>query len=319
MTIFDNLVNNENSLTELFKNYFSYDIFRKDFIKLIDLFPSEIIIEYENLTTQQNSNNCRPDMRIRSEDVEIFIEIKVWDTSLTDNQPVGYLNELMRINKKYKGLVLIVPDNYKHLTEYLKRQSEYGFSIPSKIIYWSQIITFLEKESYFSDSILQEFLKLLTEWFIPKKINIDSDFELLMNNNQTPESILKLINLIDGLNQELTKRGVVTTKKRNFLEEYGFYVEHQNFNLFVGEWFHFWQKTGQPLCLSLETDNNHIKEIFLEKALEFAADVPTYYNVTWFTIGFPINVGYQAQALTDCIYTLIRSLENYKETFESYD
>jgi len=70
---------------------------------------------------------------------------------------------------------------------------------------------------------LQEFLKLLTEWFIPKKINIDSDFELLMNNNQTPESILKLINLIDGLNQELTKRGVVTKKKRNFLEEYGFF------------------------------------------------------------------------------------------------
>lgn len=315
MTIFDNLVNNENSLTELFKNYFRYDVFRQDFIKLIDLFPSEIIIEYENLTTQQNSNNCRPDMRIRSEDVEIFIEIKVWDTSLTDNQPVGYLKELVCIDKKYKGLVLIVPDNYKHLTEYLKRQSEYGFSISSKIIYWSQIITFLEKESYFSDTILQEFLKLLTEWFIPKKINIDSDFELLMNNNQTPESILKLINLIDELNQELTKRGVVTKKKRNFLEEYGFYVEHQNFNLFVGEWFHFWQKTGQPLCLSLETDSNPIREIFLEKALEFAADVPTYYNVTWFTIGFPVNVGYQAQALTDCIYTLIKSLENYKETF----
>jgi len=56
-------------------------------------------------------------MRIRSEDVEIFIEIKVWDTSLTDNQPVGYLKELVCIDKKYKGLVLIVPENYKHLTE----------------------------------------------------------------------------------------------------------------------------------------------------------------------------------------------------------
>lgn len=311
MTIFDNIVYNENSFTELFKNYMRYKTFRDQFISLIGIVPPNIIIDFEHFTTQVSSNNCRPDMRISSENVEVFIEIKVWNTRLTENQPLGYIKELEKVTKQYKALILIIPNHYKYIFEYNRRNKEYSTTINKKIIHWDDIIKFIEEnEIHQGNPMISEFLELLKEWFEPKKININSDFIAAMNNKQTPESINNLVEIITQLNTEVTKRGFITRKKNNFLEEYGFYVENDKFSLFIGEWFHYWQNEGKPLCISLQTQEDLIYQLFKEQCNSFSNESPKYFNNEWLTIGISIDTDFNIKVVLENLYNLITILNN---------
>lgn len=311
MTIFDNIIYNENSFTELFKNFMRYKVFRDEFILLIDSFPNNTIVDFEHFNTQKSSNYCRPDIRITSEHADVFIEIKVWDTALTYNQPIGYIKELEKSNKQNKSLVLIVPKHYKYLSEYKRRKNEYPTHIDTRIISWDTIISLIEyKEMHIGNPIISEFLQLLKEWFEPRKIILNSDFMTIMNNKLTPENIIKLVENIDQLNTEITKRGFITTKKKNFLEEYGFYVEDENVSLFVGEWFYYWQTEGKPLCISLQTQDNTIIEKFIEMSKLFTIESPKYFNESWLTFGISLQPQLDINVLIDNLYTFICSIKS---------
>lgn len=311
MTIFDNIIYNENSFTELFKNFMRYRVFRDEFILLIDSLPNNTIVDFEHFNTQKSSNDCRPDIRITSENIEVFIEIKVWDTAITYNQPVGYIKELENSNKQNKSLVSIVPKHYKYLSEYKRRKNEYPTQIDTKIITWDTIISLIEyKEMHIGNPILSEFLELLKEWFEPKRIFLNSDFMTIMNNKLTPENISKLVENIDQLNTEITKRGFITTKKKNFLEEYGFYIEDENVSLFIGEWFYYWQTEGKPLCISLQTQDNTINEKFIEMSKLFTIESPKYLNESWLTFGIFLEPQFDFNVLIDNLYTLICSIKS---------
>lgn len=311
MTIFDNIIYNENSFTELFKNFMRYKVFRDQFILLIDSLPNDITVDFEHFNTQKSSNDCRPDIRIISDEVDIFIEIKVWNTVLTYNQPVGYIRELEKSNKQNKSLVLIVPKHYKYLSEYESRKNDYPTSVDSKIITWDNIIKLIEnKEMQIGNPMIFEFLQLLKEWFEPKKIIINSDFVTIMNNKLTPENIIKLVETIDQLNNEITKRGFITTKKKNFLEEYGFYIEDENFSLFIGEWFYYWQTEGKPLCISLQSQDNMILDKFNEISKVFSSESPTLLNESWLTFGIAVQPQFDINNLIDNLYKLISSIKS---------
>lgn len=311
MTIFDNIIYNENSFTELFKNFMRYKVFRDEFILLIDTFPNDIIVNFEHFNTQKSSNNCRPDIRITSEHVEVFIEIKVWDTTLTHNQPIGYIKELEKSNKQNKSLVLLVPKHYKYLSEYERRKNEYATHIDTKIFFWDSIINLIEyKEMDIGNPMLSEYLQLLKEWFEPKKIIINSDFTTIMNNKLTPENISKLVETIDQLNTEITKRGFITTKKKNFLDEYGFYIEDEKFSLFVGEWFYYWQTEGKPLCISLQSQDNIILDKFTDISKVFTSESPKLLNESWLTFGIAIQPEFDINNLIDNLYSLIFSIKS---------
>jgi len=288
-----------------------YKVFRNEFILLIDSLPNDIIVDFEHFNTQKSSNDCRPDIRIISENVDVFVEIKVWDTILTYNQPVGYIKELEKSNRQNKSLVLIVPKHYKYLSEYEGRKNTYPTSVDSKIITWDTIIRLIEnKEMQIGNPMIFEFLQLLKEWFEPKKIIINSDFTIMMNNKLTPENISKLVETIDQLNNEITKRGFITTKKKNFLDEYGFYIEDEKFSLFIGEWFYYWQTEGKPFCISLQSQDNIIVEKFTEIMKVFTSESPKLLNQSWLTFGISLQTEFDINNLIDNLYTLICSIKS---------
>lgn len=313
MTIFDNIITKENSFTELFRNYMCYKSFRDLFLALANITSTKESIAFEHFTTQQSSNHCRPDIRISTEDIEIFIEIKVWDTYLTDNQPIGYLQELEEINKSYKSLILIVPYGYKYLHEYEQRKEQYPTSINCQTIYWNDIIKIIEQEEInVGHPILDEYLQLLKEWFQAPKIIINNSFLQSMNNKNTPDSILKLTKIINLIEGEITKRGISISKKRSFLEEYGFYVEGDNYSLFIGEWFYFWQKSAYPLCISFKSTDDRLIDLFKNESKNIIARKLTYENKEWLTAGISLDLDFDLNSgnLLNNIHQLIIKLNS---------
>jgi hypothetical protein len=268
MNIFNNLVYNENTFTELFKNIMRFKIFRKEFLGLIDGDVSDENIDFDSFSTQKSTENGRPDLVISTQHSEIFIEIKVWNTPLTDNQPSGYLKELEVIDKSNKILVLLIPKNYKYLDRYHERIWKAKSEIKTQIIFWSEIIDKMDREKIHEENaLLSEYRELLREWFEPKQIEINHTFLNIMYSLDTPNSLEKLADLIREIKNELMKSGVeVTSKKTDVMVEYGFYCDHHDsYSLFIGEWFDYWKETGNPLCIAIQTNNKQILNLFSDE------------------------------------------------------
>ena len=94
-TIFDGAITNENSFTELFKNFLRYRSFRQSFLNLIRLSFDRDKVDHDCFDTQFNiSKFGRPDLVLTTSHTEILFEIKVYNTALTANQPLAYYDYL---------------------------------------------------------------------------------------------------------------------------------------------------------------------------------------------------------------------------------
>jgi len=117
--IFLNVVTSENLMTELFRNLLSFKIFREPFIELFIERDKVKRIDFDDIGSQYFTAQGIPDLIVINEDYEIFIEIKIGNTSLTDNQPDGYLQYLKDVKNKEKWMIFLIPKDYMQL-EYLK-------------------------------------------------------------------------------------------------------------------------------------------------------------------------------------------------------
>ncbi len=293
MTIFENLVYNENTFTELFKNLMRYKIFRKLFLEQINKDLLEYEIPFEDFSTQKTTENGRPDLVISNLDMEIFIEIKVYDTALTINQPTGYLKELEK-SKKIRQLVLLIPHDYKYLQEYNSRKEELQSPIPCTTIYWENIIQKIEEEEiHDSNPILSEYLTLLKQWFEAPKIFLDQQFMKFMNDKFTPQNLEKLSKIIHQLKDTLHKKDIkIGGFNKKILDEYGFYYDTDSFKLFIGEWFEYWKHSGSPLCFALKSNNDQTLDRFKKVVVEQGyseVKAHRYYDVQWHCSDIKIN------------------------------
>jgi hypothetical protein len=311
MTIFDNLVYNENSFTELFKNLMRFKVFRREFLSLIDYDFSTENFEFENFTTQRTTSNGRPDLVISTEMTEIFVEIKVWDTVLTNNQPTGYIKELESSNKSNKILILLSPSNYKFLSEYEIKKKESASNVFTQTIFWTDIIDkFDQEEIHDGNPIFHEYRELLREWFEPRKVKIDNKFLEIMYNVNVPDSLIKLSEFISQLKIELQKRNVdITCNKTNILSEFGFYCDKKDsYSLFIGEWFEYWSAKGTPLCITIHSSHEEIKNRFTELCELYKFKKPEYYN-NWLTSDINLSIGDdQLGLISDKIYSITDEL-----------
>lgn len=154
-TVFNNISpENENSVTEILASLFRKEKFRKilfNFFQIKDNDAETFVIE-----TQQNyGDNGRPDLIIKSTNTRIFIENKIFDkTSLTNNQPKGYLEELSKASEKNKKLIFLIPKNYFYRPKLNKRIREYSEIRLCEIKNWSDLIDVLKKENKKFDSDL---------------------------------------------------------------------------------------------------------------------------------------------------------------------
>jgi hypothetical protein len=269
-TIFDGVVTNENSFTELFKNFLRYKVFRDSFLSLIEFGFDKDYVEYEDFDTQLTITKFgRPDLALITEETEILFEIKVYDTVLTYNQPSGYYNYLKSKSiRENKALILIVPNDYYDLIKYdviLKSIQGESDNIYTQVIYWDTIanlITSLELETM--SLLFQEYSCFLTSWFHMNSINLDTLNVTTMFGKEFPESLEKTLEIIDNVFKEFKKRGYVIkfTSSKHF-DEYGFNFISPNDDVFYfGMWFDYWKNSGNPICICFYSDDVNRNHLF---------------------------------------------------------
>lgn len=293
-TIFDGAIINENSFTELFKNFLRFAPFRQGFIDLIEYDFDKDIVNFDSFDTQFTiSKFGRPDLALFTDLTEILFEIKVYNTGLTKNQPTGYYNHLKsKTDITNKALILIVPENYYDKDTYNNLLAEIKSTkdgIHTQIIHWediSKIITDIELELV--SPLFYEYSNFLSQWFQLNSIYLDSLNTSTMFDKKFPESLEKTMIIVSNLFYEFKKRTfpVRLTTDRHF-DEYGFYVDLENKDtIFFGIWFAYWKETGKPVCICLGSKspeqvsafNNGIKKTGLTPAKEFDDYLTTYIN-----------------------------------------
>ncbi len=275
MALFDNLVKDENTFTELFKNYLKYESFKEAFLELITLDFPKNEVSFSHFSTQYGTENGRPDIVISNNTTKIFIEIKVSNTKLTPNQPVGYLKELEKSIESYKGLVLLIPEDYENEDEYESRKIEYPSQIQTQTLTWTTVLKKFNTEENSKEALLNEFIKLLKEWFEPKPIIINQQFADIMFNSNTPKSLESLTSLIDQVHKKLLGKESLSDFKKDILDEYGFYYsQNAEFTFYFGVWYYYWKLKGQPLIISVQTKNKDIKKLFYKTVEELGFSKP---------------------------------------------
>ena len=271
-TIFENIIKDENSLTEAFRNFLRFPAFRNLFLDLIDWgILNEHEVVFEDFETQISIDEYgKPDMRLLTSEIELLIEVKVDNANTTPNQPNGYLNYLnVKSTREHKGLVFLVPKDYYYLGSYEKEQNEWlkSNSVPdifTNTIFWFQIIDEIENQNLPEFSTLfKEFNNLLTLWFKPEIINFTHQNISIMFSKEIPQTITKLLEFVDSVETEIKKKYKIKQGRPRNFSEYGFYIKNEdeeNF-LFFGVWGEFWEKHEKPLLLCLDYDFSNDKNL----------------------------------------------------------
>jgi len=279
INIFQNILNNENQITEALANYLRFKMFRNHFIErfLPDLKPSEV--EAEDISTQENFGKFIPDMVFSNDKHEIFFEVKVGDAPLQNTQTSAYLAHLLsqkEINSKEIKLYYIIPEDYHELEtikQYQKSNSDHV-----EIIFWHQIIKLIQDKEYHKISVLfNEFYTYLKYWFEPRKITFTIKQLDAMYNAEIPAILLNLFEVIEQVKNKLASRSDIMVSKTKTSVEHGFYVRDKDGNqlFFFGIWYSFWKEHNAPLVINIDPNQ--------------AVDS----NVEAFKLEFPDGIEYQ--------------------------
>lgn len=283
--IFEDVANNEDSITALFKNLLRFKPFRKSFLELLGCHFKAENIRFEDFETQfRTESDGIPDIVLKNDEIQFLFEVKVYVyRKLTENQPNGYINYLktkVSANKK-KGLFLIAPQSYLYKVDF-EKGIEAETDIHYKFISWEKIINLIiEKEIDSLSPIFHEFTKFLKKWF--KTIKFENLNVEIMYDSSIPKSIRTFIEIVDNVYNVLKSNKDLNLGyfSKKFTEEYGFYInQNSNYELFFGIWFEHWANTGKPITLCLRNNNseNTLLVPIFEKAcsdngLDFTADV----------------------------------------------
>lgn len=260
LSIFQNVANNEDSITELLTNFLNFKSFRDSFFKQF-LPEIEILdqVSSEDILTQHSIRNFRPDIVISTDKLELFFEVKVQDSPLMESQKKDYHAYLKEFKQKQTCLCFIIPmDYYDRCTLETISQQE-----GVKIIFWNEIIQLIVKnEIHQSSQIFNEFLKFLKYWFEPVKISFSNKQLKLMYSKEIPEVTIKLYNLIEEIKKKIIKHERLHVSKTKTSTEFGFYLDDKENNkfLFFGIWYQQWLENGYPLCYSAspKVQNNKV-------------------------------------------------------------
>lgn len=247
-SLFDNLVNSENALTELLCNLFEYRQFLETFLSFIGINEDSQNFTFD---TQISVDSGRPDLQIMSESVIIYLENKVNNTPLTGNQPEGYIKSLSKHKSKNKYLVFLIPKCYAHKVEIGKRSEKIKkIDVETKIYYWEDLLDEL-KNIQFSDveNIISCFVELLSEWFGYDNVNFSEEEIAMLKNTGT--SMKNMCTLIDNVAYQLEKYEYKCRYDSDAGGE-GYFILNKKRQIlaWIGFWFELWAATGSVLvCL----------------------------------------------------------------------
>jgi len=208
--IFNNLVKDEDSFTELLCNMFKYDYFRYVFFDYIGIDNREIFEYDTQYRTGNLQKNGRPDIVIFSEQDFIFIEIKVGDTPLTRNQPKGYIKELSYKKIEHKKLFFIIPRKYKFEQVLINRFIKYKINnISTEILYWEDFFEFLKKNSIFKiNDFCAEYYNLIKNWYGYENNIFFNKENKKMDKLEIGKFVSRIDNLVNTIGDLLSKDGI---------------------------------------------------------------------------------------------------------------
>ncbi len=261
-----NVLNQEVIFEEYFCNLLIIDNFRNLFLKFIkskNKIFDNFNISYENFNTEVilDEEYGRADLFLKVGSEEFIFEIKNKDrTSLTDNQPNGYLEYL---NKKYKNhnkhLFFLVPKAYKHLQEINDNWKNFD-DIESQIFYWQDFVIEIKKSKLNENCVeIDMFYQFCLYWFNMRVVKFtEEEKDLLhpkeksMNNfNKTiPTLMRKLENIIDDVGQNSKM------KKCNNCIGLNYSITINDYIIYFGIDYDIWEKDGIPLNIVIQ---NHAK------------------------------------------------------------
>lgn len=235
--IFDSIVKEENNLSDLLFNCLKYDELRKAFTSFLGI---EKECEHKDFQRELFlGNNGRCDLAIQNIFVYCLIEIKVYDTSLSDNQRINYLRHLDTIEDNIeKQLYFLIPKDYTHKEELLSEKI--------KLVFWEDFIEFIPDSS---NEVIKEFKQYLNTWFHMslQKIN-DNELKLLSDKNYSV-ALTKLMDNIEELAEHLNTKYKVSKAKTSY--EFGFYIESEKYGqLFYGIWYEVWNNSQSPVVIA---------------------------------------------------------------------
>ena len=260
--IFQNIVNDENSFTELLCNMMRYDKFKKIFFEFIDIKDS---YKFECETQCQTNNNGRPDFVIHSENDFILIEIKTGDTNLTGNQPKGYIKELCLKPIENKKLIFILPRGYKYEKKLNTRIEKYNKkNILIDIKYWDVLFELLKKNNIDQiNDICMEYYNLIKNWYGYEHIQFYKKENNKMDKLEIGKFVNKIEEMVETIGDLLVSNGY-KIKHSKVSGDFGFSIfDKKNVELcWFGAWISLWAKTGDVVILTLSSNiENKIKDI----------------------------------------------------------
>jgi len=156
--IFDGLVTNERTYTELFRNMCRYQFFRDAFARFVMEHRSQdqswattsladFSFGFAHVETQYYSEDSGtyPDVIIDTGGLRVVIEIKTntW-TGFQDSQPDKYIEDLRRNDDRRQGLVVLIPKYHSHeeaivgkINKHRKARGDRPFIL---LLYWEDFI-----------------------------------------------------------------------------------------------------------------------------------------------------------------------------------
>jgi len=257
--IFYNVVKDENSLTELLRNFLEYALFRQLFFRQVLKLTDVQVPAADEITTQRRLGDFgQPDVYVSTSEADLFIEVKVNHVGLTDSQPTRYLEYLLQSKKQHKKLFFLLPEGYGHKPEVENRVSTFcqrylDQEMPLVSVHsWNEVIHLIDQYDLHRVSpLFADFRALLKSWFEPPVVILNAHLIRRMFQTDIPALLMKLYATIDTLSGTLSKEYQITKKKNE--NEYGLYLYTREGTplMYVGVWYGFWQQTGSPFCLAV--------------------------------------------------------------------
>lgn len=307
-----NLIKNETSLTEVFCNFMNYKIFRDLFIKIVNekiekeenkLDESKIKFgdfDTEVVLNDNEEKYGRIDLQLKINEEVYLFEIKIETfTSLTNNQPNGYL-EYLKNDTHYKNenLFFILPKGYFHKYEiYKKWENKSNYRKKDiknhNIIYWEDILNEIKKQELDKVNVfINEFCEILDyRWlYFEKIVFTKNEFNLMfkdkkekgynmLENVSIPVLMSKLFQIIvDTANKiDIQKR-----KDEQNSSYYGYFLNNNKyeisdkFTIWFGVDYEIWELKKHPIIIQIDINEQDMSK--LEEFLKINSNCEEYKN-----------------------------------------
>lgn len=255
--VFDKVVVNENSQTQLLCNFMRRDDeFRT---KVLTLFLPEAVASkvrpHEIRREVSLLEGGRPDITIEAQGVCALIEVKASTRcELRENQDIrnelgSYVAFLKRSNAVCKRFAFLVPRDWESrdgLNSRMRGARAQLADIEPKMVYWDQILAITEKLQS-RDVLFEEYRRFLAQKFGP--IGFNKEEIQMLSSTAFLVPFFKLTDLIKQIENKCKKE--FKTDFENSRDEFAFYIKargNPESLLYFGVWKDFAEQGGSPIC-----------------------------------------------------------------------